>query len=107
MGKAFRSFRSRLIRHIVDILMLKYTKENGHLAGYDFINWMIEDYGILLSAGTIYAKLYALERKGLIKGELIEKRRQFTLTRQGKAMIEDILAEPTTEKLFALLLEKR
>jgi len=107
MGKAFKSFKSRLIRHITDVLLLKYIRENGRLGGYDFINWMIENYGVFLSAGTVYSKLYSLERKGLVKGELVERRRQFTLTAKGKATTDDILGEPTTQKLLALLLEKK
>ena len=68
-SRVIKAFRHGLIKRLIDYIILRYLKEQGKLSGYDLISQINQDYGILLSSGTIYGKLYALERKGLIKGE--------------------------------------
>jgi DNA-binding PadR family transcriptional regulator len=98
-------FRKRLIIEFLDILALKYIKDNVVLSGYDFIVWVQEKYGVLLSSGTVYTKVYGLERNGLIKGEREERKRAYTLTEKGDETIKSILSDPTVEQ-FLMLLEK-
>jgi len=96
-------FRLGLVKKLIDYIILKYLKERGKASGYDLISQINQDYGILLSSGTIYGKLYALERKGLIKGEWGERKREFTLTKKGERTIDAILKDPTAAKLFKML----
>lgn len=62
-------FRLELIKNLIDYIILKYLREHGKASGYELIGEVNRNYGVLLSPGTIYSKLYALERKGLVKGE--------------------------------------
>lgn len=100
---AFKAFRLKLVKELLEYIILKYLKQQGKVAGYDLINQINEDYGVLLSSGTIYSKLYSLERKGFIKGEWGERKREFTLTNKGKKTIDTILSDPVGNKFFIML----
>jgi DNA-binding PadR family transcriptional regulator len=43
----------------------------------------IQKYDLLVSPGTVYALLYSLEREGLIKGKVEERKRVYELTNSG------------------------
>jgi DNA-binding PadR family transcriptional regulator len=63
------------------------------LSGYDFIAFINKRFNMLISAGTVYALLYALERKQLIEGSGEERKRTYKLTEKGNATINIILKE--------------
>ena len=50
---------------------------NGAMSGYDAISFIHNKFGVLVSSGTVYSHLYALERDGLIKGDWSVKK-EFT-----------------------------
>ena len=102
-SRVLRAFRLGLVKRLTDYIILKYLKEQGKVSGYDLISQINQDYGILLSSGTIYGKLYALERKGLIKGEWGERKREFVLTKKGERTIDAILKDPTAAKILKML----
>lgn len=73
----------RIIQDFLDVVILLQLRKRP-LNGYDIV-WFVHDkYDILLSSGTVYSSMYALERKGLIKGEHASKTRIYTLTERGK-----------------------
>lgn len=93
------------IKNFVDVLILSEMKGNT-LSGYDIIAIFHKRFGILLSSGTVYSTLYALERRGMIRGvwndrkrvyELTDKteRNMNTLTKAGKE-IQDFLRNIST-----------
>jgi len=92
-----------MVQNMFDLIALKFMKENGNLSGYDFMTWVQGKYGVLLSSGTVYSKLYSLERKGLVKGEYGEHKRVYTLTKKGKEHLKALLSDPTTEQFLSLL----
>lgn len=100
---AAKSFRLKMFKSLLDIIALKYIKDNGSLAGYGFMNWIHEKYNIVLSSGSVYTKIYKLERRGLVKGEWAERKRTYTLTKKGKANLNAILSDPTAEQFLTLL----
>lgn len=104
-SQAVRTFKRRLVKELLDYIILKYLRQQSKVAGYDLIRQINQDYEILLSSGTVYAKLYSLERKGLIKGELGERKREFVLTKMGKRNIDAILNDPLGKTIF-LMIEK-
>ena len=99
------NYREKIFLALLDIILLKYIKENGSLAGYDFMIWVHKKYGVLLSSGTVYTKIYSLERRGLVKGEWGERKRIYTLTKEGEATLNSVLSDPTARQ-FLTLLEK-
>jgi DNA-binding PadR family transcriptional regulator len=42
---------------------------------------------MLLGAGSVYSCLSLLERKGLVRGEWVRRKRMYSLTDEGKRMI--------------------
>lgn len=98
-----KSFRKKMVQSMFDLIALNFMEENGNLAGYDFIIWVQGKYNVLLSSGTVYSKLYGLERKGLVKGEYDEHKRVYTLTKKGKEHLKMLLADPTTKQFLSLL----
>ena len=98
-----KSFKKKMVQNMFDLIALKFMKENGNLSGYEFMTWIQGKYGVLLSSGTVYSKLYSLERKGLAKGEYGEHKRVYTLTKKGKDYLKALLSDPTTEQFLSLL----
>jgi DNA-binding PadR family transcriptional regulator len=80
----------RIVKAFLDEVVLKELR-NKPLGGYDVISLVYKKFGILLSSGTVYSQIYALERKGLIKANLNPRRRDYTLTEKGKETMEAIL----------------
>jgi DNA-binding PadR family transcriptional regulator len=103
MELAKSSFRKKLIADFFDVIALKYIKDNGKLAGYDFMTWVHERYGVMLSSGTVYTKIYGLERRGLVKGEWGERKRVYALTKKGEATFNSILSDPMAAQFVSLL----
>lgn len=58
-------------------------------SGYDVLIFVREQFGLLLSPGTVYSRLYSMEREGLIE-LVIEKgkKRVYRLTDLGKLMVD-------------------
>jgi len=80
-----------MIKNFLDIMILAKLRNSSPLSGYDIIEFIHKKFGVLISPGTIYAVLYSMERKGLIKGELIQGKRTYMLTGQGREAISIIL----------------
>jgi DNA-binding PadR family transcriptional regulator len=76
----------------MDIIMLNELK-NDSMSGYDVIGYIHKKFGVLLSSGTIYSHLYALERDGLIRGTIDKKKRIYELTEKGEQTLENVSNE--------------
>ena len=46
------------------------------------VGYINKKYGILISPGTIYSILYSLERKVYIEGQMVKRKRLYTLTKK-------------------------
>ena len=80
----------RMIKHFIDLLIMKYLKRHKQLAnGYELIKYLHKEFGILLSPGTVYSAIYSLERQGLIKRENNTSNRMYKLTSTGEEMIDN------------------
>jgi len=71
----------------MDVLLLAELR-NGSMSGYDAIGYIHEKFGVLLSSGTVYSHLYALEREGLIVSSYNAKTRVYELTEKGEQTLE-------------------
>ena len=89
-SKIVEELRVRTIKNFMDVLILTELK-NGSLSGYDLIAVIHRRFDILLSPATVYAKVYSLERDGLIKGSFTQQKRVFELTDKGEQNIKVIL----------------
>jgi DNA-binding PadR family transcriptional regulator len=80
----------RLVTDFLDILILLKLR-NGPLSGYDIISYLHKRSNMSISSGTVYSYLYRLERNELIKGELVRKKRVYTLTEKGNETVKTLL----------------
>ena len=97
------NFKKRMLNMLLDIIMLKYARDNGSLAGYDIMVWVREKYDVLLSSGVVYAKVRRLEKDGLVEGKQNKRKRVYMLTEKGEEFLESILSDPIAEQVLTLL----
>jgi DNA-binding PadR family transcriptional regulator len=82
-----------VLKSNLNILILTRIKNKGQLSGYDLFVLLKNEYSVNISVGTIYAQLYALERKNLVavRGKSVGARK-FELTPKGTATTDALLA---------------
>ena len=99
-NKTLEKLRRQSIKSVLDVLLLAELR-NGNMSGYDAINYVHKKFGILLSSGTVYSHLYALEREGLITSSDYVKKRVYELTEKGEQTLD--LASKANLELLNLL----
>jgi len=82
-----KRLRRRLINELLDIIILNTVEYNPYITGYAIIESLFRRFNILVSSGSVYSTLYALEREGLIKGVWKGRRRIYKITPEGEKMI--------------------
>jgi len=83
-----KRLRRRLINELLDIIILNTVEYNPYITGYAIIEYLFRRFNILVSSGSVYSTLYALEREGLIKGVWKGRRRIYKITPEGEKMIK-------------------
>jgi DNA-binding PadR family transcriptional regulator len=91
----------RVVTIFLDVLILLKLR-NASLSGYDIISYVHKRFDMLISSGTVYSCLYHLERDGLIKGELVQRKRVYMLTEKGRETVKTILG--MRDKILGLVL---
>ena len=86
-NKTLEKMRMRSVKSVLDIVMLAGLR-NDSMSGYDAITYVHDKFGVLISSGTVYAHLYALEREGLITGNTDKKKRNYKLTEKGEQYLD-------------------
>lgn len=87
----FQELRERIVRDFLDIAVLAELKKGRPMSGYDVVGFLNEKFRLVMSSGTVYNTLYALERNSVIEGEQTGKKRVYKLTDKGKERINAIL----------------
>jgi len=91
----------RLVKNFLDMVILMELRKHP-MSGYDVIALVHNKFHMRMSSGTVYSYLYLLERNGSVKGELIQRRRIYTLTEQGKDTVDTFLN--SKDKILGLVL---
>jgi DNA-binding PadR family transcriptional regulator len=101
--ETLNELHKRIVKSFLDIIILTNLRnQNSPMGGYDVMSFVREEFNTLLSAGTIYAFLYSLERDGFIIGEDTRKKKTYMLTQKGKNKIKIVLdAKPRILDLIA------
>ena len=73
---------------------------NEPSSGYDLLLSFNEEFGIILSPGTVYATLISMDRDGLITSELDHRKRVYELTDEGKIALKELLKDVKKLDLF-------
>jgi DNA-binding PadR family transcriptional regulator len=89
-GLSLDEVERRIIKEFLDVIILLELKDKGELSGYDFAVLQHQKFDLSLSPGTVYATLYAMERRGLIQGHNDGKKTAFQLTDKGAAALENL-----------------
>ena len=99
--------RVGLLKRFIDLVALEELKES-EMSGYDLVFRPHTKYDLLVSPGTVYALLYSLERQGLVKGKIEDRKRVYELTNYGLEESKTLKTECEALTLFlANLPEKR
>ena len=91
--------RASLLKRFIDIIVLEELKK-CEMSGYDLVLKLHTKYDLLVSPGTVYALLYSLERQGLIKGKVDERKRVYQLTNSGSENANFLKRELKAVTLF-------
>ena len=83
------SIYERFLKEFMDVLIMAKMKE-GETSGYDMINYFHQKFDFLVSPGTVYSVLYAMERDEMIKARSIDRKRIYALTPKGEMTIRTI-----------------
>jgi DNA-binding PadR family transcriptional regulator len=92
-GYSPKDIETRVVKNFLDILILIELKKQTNLSGYDVTAFVNNKFGGILSPGTVYATIYAIERKGLIVGELDGRKTVYKLTEKGQEVISTMMTE--------------
>jgi DNA-binding PadR family transcriptional regulator len=83
------SIYERFLREFMDIVILTKMREE-ETSGYDMLTYFHHKLDFLVSPSTVYSVLYSMERNGLIGGRENGRKRIYTLTLRGEAVIKAI-----------------
>ena len=86
-----KEIRKGLVKHFLDVIVLMCLKNQSPLSGYDMMALVQTRFGFMVSSGSIYSRLYAIEQRGLVKGEITNGKRVYVLTEEGRDFIDDML----------------
>jgi len=92
--------RERLIRSFMDLVILKELRNSAGMSGYDIITSFRRKFYTLPSPGTVYSVMYAMERKELVEGIVVNRKRVYKLTKKGEEKITNILLNIENVHLF-------
>jgi DNA-binding PadR family transcriptional regulator len=92
-GYSPKDIETRVVKSFLDILILIEMKKQNNLSGYDITSFVNGKFGGILSPGTVYATLYSMERKGLIKGESDGRKTVYALTEKGNSIVTEMMKE--------------
>lgn len=92
-GYAPKDIETRVVKSFLDVLILIEMRKQSNLSGYDVTAFVNNKFGGILSPGTVYATLYSMERKGLIKGESDGRKTVYKLTDAGHLVISSMMTE--------------
>jgi DNA-binding PadR family transcriptional regulator len=90
-NEILKEMKRIMVANFLDTIILAELKNSSPLSGYDTLDFVYKKFGFLFSSGTIYALLYAMERKGLVRGSYSQTKRVYTLTDKGLETIDVIL----------------
>lgn len=99
-GKILKKMHERIIKNLMDIIIIMTELRNGSLSGYDCISYIHNKFNLLVSSGTVYSLLYSLERNDLIEGVWDERKRVYKLTQKGEKTINTLLGANDKIKSF-------
>ncbi|MGD6807146.1 MAG: hypothetical protein ACQCN4_09335 [Candidatus Bathyarchaeia archaeon] len=94
VGDFFLKTQKLIIRAELPLIILTRIGATGMTTGSDTTKIIQRQYGILVSAGTVYAAFGGLTKKGLISVILGKNRKIYVATPNGKKIIKLLRTSP-------------
>jgi DNA-binding PadR family transcriptional regulator len=91
----------RVVTIFLDTLILLKLR-NAPLSGFDIVSYIHKRFAVPISTGTVYTCLYHLEREGLIKGDLTQRKKTYVLSEKGSETVKTLLS--MRDKILGLVL---
>ena len=83
-----KNIKRRLISNFLDIIILSVLSDAPN-SGYDIIQYIFLRFNCLISSGTVYSTLYALERNQLLTAWWNGRKRMYKLSEKGQKFIKE------------------
>ena len=77
----------RHVKAFLDLLVLALLEDKPR-CGYDILAIIHRKFNVLLSPGTLYPLLYALEKQGFIKSQAQSRRKDYVISKKGSKMLK-------------------
>lgn len=84
-----RRLFERWVRSLAPLLALLALR-NREMSGYDLIKLIYQNFGVLLSAGTMYPILHSLEGHGMVTDQVQGTKRVYAISEEGKSALRDL-----------------
>jgi len=93
-----------LMKSFLDIIVLAMLNGNP-VHGYKVIAELHRSFGVLLSPGTLYPRLYSLQKEKLIDVMEDKRRKLYFLTPEGRKRVSTVnqLFKRDSEKIFKFI----
>lgn len=103
-----REVERRILSYFMDLLVLSVLHcHGGQVSGYDVIKYLQLRYRFLPSPGSVYSRLYEMERNGLLRGRQNGRKRVYNLTQYGAETAETILnGKDRIVKFMSMIIQK-
>ncbi|MEM3730445.1 MAG: helix-turn-helix transcriptional regulator [Candidatus Bathyarchaeia archaeon] len=93
-----RKFIERLVSNFLDVIVLRHFRDDT-FSGYDVLLFIQDRFNLFLSPGSVYFKLYSMEREGLIEAVSTSRKRVYRVTELGK-LVADVTTSSNEIKNF-------
>jgi DNA-binding PadR family transcriptional regulator len=84
-----RKLFERWVKSLAPLLTLVALRTR-EMTGYDLIKFIYENFGVLLSAGTIYPILHSLQAHGMVTDRVQGTKRVYAISEEGKCTLRDL-----------------
>ncbi len=98
-------FFKKLVANFLDLMIIGHFKQE-EFSGYDVIEFTHKQLGVLLSPGTVYYTLYAMEREKLLVSSNVGKKRVFRATEEGLHRTRLLMDPSEVGAFFADIMRK-
>lgn len=83
------SIQKRSLRAFLDLVILRMITHKP-MTAYELNSLFVKKFGIIISPATVYSKLSSMEREGLITCVQYRPGRTYSITEQGRKIVDSI-----------------
>lgn len=95
----------RIATNFLDIIIIAHFQREP-FSGYDVTQFVHKQLDILLSLGTVYSTLYAMEREKLLESQDTPNKKTFKVTEKAVHMAKVAMSFEEMDAFFARVIKK-